>query len=87
MPNRQSPHAISFYFVLYLVAIVTVFVITMERDTLLRRRDEDIAHLVEIYVKPLRLAPAIDTARFFFPPQPDGDFRTRETDCEKRRAN
>ncbi len=68
MPNKQSPHAISFYFVLYLVAIVTVFVITMERDTLLRRRDEDIAHLVEIYVKPLKLAPAIDTARFFFPP-------------------
>ena len=59
---------ISFYFVLYLVAIITVFVITSERDNLLRQRDEDIAHLIEVYVKPLHLAPYTDTARFFVSP-------------------
>jgi hypothetical protein len=64
----SSSHRISFYFVLYLVAIISVFVITMERDNLLRKRDEDIAHLVEIYIKPLRLLPAVDTARFFVTP-------------------
>ena len=66
--NASSSHRISFYFVLYLVAIVSVFVITMERDTLLQKRDEDIAHLVEIYIKPLQILPAVDTARFFVTP-------------------
>jgi hypothetical protein len=55
---------ISFYFVLYLVAIITVFVITSERDQLLRQRDEDIAHLIEVYVKPLHLSAYADTTRF-----------------------
>ncbi len=59
---------ISFYFVLYIVAIVTVFVITMERDQLLKQRDDDIAHLIEVYVKPLRLSSYADTARFFVDP-------------------
>jgi hypothetical protein len=59
---------ISFYFVLYIVAIVTVFVITMERDHLLKERDEDIAHLVELYVKPLELTPYVDTAKYFIEP-------------------
>jgi hypothetical protein len=59
---------ISFYFVLYLVAIITVFVITSERDQLLRQRDEDIAHLIEVYVKPLHLTAYVDTARFFVSP-------------------
>jgi hypothetical protein len=66
--TANSSHRISFYFVLYLVAIVSVFVITMERDSLLQKRDEDIAHLVEIYIKPLQLLPAVDTARFFVAP-------------------
>jgi hypothetical protein len=60
--------SISFYFVLYLVAIITVFVITSERDQLLRQRDEDIVHLIEVYVKPLRLNPYADTTRFFVDP-------------------
>jgi hypothetical protein len=60
--------SISFYFVLYVVAITTVFVITMERDQLLRQRDEDMAHLIEVYVKPLRLSSYVDTARFFIDP-------------------
>ena len=60
--------SISFYFVLYLVAIITVFVITNERDSLLRQRDEDMAHLIAIYVKPLRLSAYVDTARFFVEP-------------------
>jgi len=62
-----SSGRISFYFVLYLVAIISVFVITMERDTLLRKRDDDIAHLVEIYLKPLHLTAAVDTTRYFLP--------------------
>ena len=57
--------SISFYFVLYLVAVITVFVITAERDQLLRQRDEDLAHLIEVYIKPLRLTAYADTARFF----------------------
>jgi hypothetical protein len=57
--------SISFYFVLYLVAVITVFVITGERDQLLRQRDEDLAHLIEVYIKPLRLTAYADTARFF----------------------
>ena len=65
--TSRTSHGISFYFVLYLVAIITVFVITTERDTLLRKRDEDIARLVEIYVKPLHLSPAADTVRYFLP--------------------
>ncbi len=68
MARRNSTsRGISFYFVLYLVAIITVFVITTERDTLLRKRDEDIARLVEIYIKPLHLSPAVDTVRYFLP--------------------
>ncbi|HEX9005904.1 MAG TPA: hypothetical protein VF889_01325 [Bacteroidota bacterium] len=63
----RTSHGISFYFVLYLVAIITVFVITSERDSLLRKRDEDIARLVEIYIKPLHLSPAVDTVRYFLP--------------------
>jgi len=59
---------ISFYFVLYIVAIVTVFVVTMERDHLLKERDEDIAHLVALYVKPLRLSPYVDTVKVFMEP-------------------
>lgn len=64
----MKSHNISFYFVLYIVAIITVFVITMERDKLLRQRDEDLAHLIEVYVKPLRLTPYVDTARIFLDP-------------------
>jgi hypothetical protein len=56
---------ISFYFVLYIVAIVTVFVITMERDQLLKARDDDFSHLVELYVKPLKLTPSIDTVKVY----------------------
>ncbi len=64
----MKSHNISFYFILYIVAIITVFVITSERDQLLRQRDEDLAHLIEVYVKPLRLTPYIDTARIFVDP-------------------
>lgn len=59
---------LSFYFVLYIVAIITVFAITVERDRVLRERDEVIAHLIEVYVKPLRLTAYVDTARFFIEP-------------------
>jgi len=59
---------VSFYFVLYIVAIVTVFVITMERDHLLKERDEDIAHLVELHLKPIELSPYEDTVKFFIDP-------------------
>jgi hypothetical protein len=59
---------ISFYFVLYLVAIVSVFFIAMERDHLLKERDEDIAHLVELHIKPLRLEPYDDTVRVSIAP-------------------
>ncbi len=59
---------ISFYFVLYIVAIVTVFVITMERDHLLKERDDDLARLVEVYVKPLKLTPYVDTVKVFIEP-------------------
>ncbi len=62
---------ISFYFVLYIVAVITVFVITSERDQLLRQRDEDLAHLIEVYVKPLRLTPYVDTARIYIDPSRD----------------
>ncbi len=61
----MKTQGISFYFVLYIVAVMTVFVITMERDQLLKERDEDIAHLVELYVKPLVLTPYLDTASFY----------------------
>jgi hypothetical protein len=59
---------LSFYFVLYVVAIITVFAITVERDHLLEQRDDVIAHLVAVYVKPLHLSATIDTARFFVEP-------------------
>ncbi len=71
----MKTQGISFYFVLYIVAVITVFVITMERDQLLKERDEDIAHLVELYVKPLDLAPYLDTASFYVDP---GQSFTRE---------
>jgi hypothetical protein len=59
---------LSFYFVLYVVAIITVFAITVERDHLLEQRDDVIAHLVAVYVKPLHLSATSDTARFFVDP-------------------
>jgi hypothetical protein len=62
---KKPTSGISFYFILYTVAIITVFVITMERDQLLRQRDEDLAHLVQVYIKPLQLSASVDTARFF----------------------
>jgi hypothetical protein len=58
----------SFYFVLYIVAIITVFAITVERDRVLGQRDEVIAHLIAVYVKPLRISASVDTARFFIDP-------------------
>ena len=64
----MKTQGISFYFVLYLVAVITVFVITMERDQLLKERDEDIAHLVELYVRPLVITPYVDTAFFYINP-------------------
>jgi hypothetical protein len=59
---------LSFYFVLYIVAMVTVFVIMMERDALLAKRDENIAQLVEIYVRQLHLSPNADTSITFADP-------------------
>jgi hypothetical protein len=59
---------LSFYFVLYIVAMVTVFVIMMERDALLSKRDENIAQLVEIYVRQLHLSPYADTSIIFADP-------------------
>ena len=64
----MKTQGISFYFVLYIVAVITVFVITMERDQLLKERDEDIAHLVELYVRPLELTPYLDTVSYFIDP-------------------
>jgi len=64
----MKTQGISFYFVLYIVAVITVFVITMERDQLLKQRDEDIAHLVELYVRPLVLTPYADTVFFYVNP-------------------
>jgi len=60
--------SLSFYFVLYIVAIITVFAITVERDHLLKQRDEVIAHLISVYVKPLQLAAYVDTTRIFIEP-------------------
>ena len=49
MPKQhKSAQGHSFYFVLYLVAIVTVFVITNERDMLLAKRADDMARLGNI---------------------------------------
>ena len=59
---------LTFYFILYLVAIVTVFAITVERDQVLDERDEVIEHLISVYVKPLALSSFVDTARFFIEP-------------------
>jgi hypothetical protein len=59
---------LSFYFILYLVAIITVFAITIERDRALKQRDELIAHLVSVNIQPLRLSAYVDTARFFIEP-------------------
>jgi hypothetical protein len=61
-------HHLSFYFVLYIVAMVTVFTIIMERDSLLAKQNENIAQLVEIYVRQLHLSPYADTAIIFAEP-------------------
>jgi hypothetical protein len=37
----------------------------MERDQLLKARDDDFSHLVELYVKPLKLTPSIDTVKVY----------------------
>jgi hypothetical protein len=66
--TKKPTSGISFYFILYLVAIITVFAITMERDQLLRQRDEDLAHLVQVYIKPLQMTASVDTARLFVGP-------------------
>lgn len=65
---ESKGHQLSFYFVLYIVAMVTVFVILMERDVLLSKRDENIAQLVEIYVRQLQLSPNADTTITFADP-------------------
>ncbi|MBI5473308.1 MAG: hypothetical protein HY961_13270 [Ignavibacteriae bacterium] len=59
---------IPFYFVLYLVAVVTVFGITHERDQLMAQRAKDMARLVNMYLKPLQVSPYIDTSRYFIGP-------------------
>ncbi|MFI5252734.1 MAG: hypothetical protein ACHQQQ_09925 [Bacteroidota bacterium] len=56
---------ISFYFILYLVAVMTVFAITVERDRTLEQRNAMIAQLVAVYVKPLHLNTYIDTTKYF----------------------
>ena len=63
--KKKQGHSISFYFVLYTVAIITVFVTVMERDALLLQRDEDMANLVQIYIKPLVMSAYVDTSQFF----------------------
>ena len=64
--------AVSFYFVLYLVAVITVFAITVERDNTLEQRNAIIAQLVEVSVRPLKLTPYEDTTKFFVPPEQTG---------------
>ncbi len=64
----MKTEGLSFYFVLYVVAIITVFAITVERDRVLNQRDEAIAQLVSAYVRPLVLSSYVDTARFFIEP-------------------
>jgi hypothetical protein len=59
---------ISYYFVLYLVAIITVFAITVERDKTLEQRNDVIANLVEVYVRPLRMSAYDDTTRYYIAP-------------------
>jgi hypothetical protein len=66
-PSKKQGHSISFYFVLYTIAIITVFVTVMERDALLHQRDVDMANLVQIYIKPLVMSSYVDTAQFFIP--------------------
>lgn len=66
---------ISYYFVLYLVAIITVFAITVERDKTLEQRNDVIANLVEVYVRPLQMSAYDDTTRFYIAPN-------RETTAE-----
>ena len=56
---------ISFYFVLYLVAVVTVFAITVERDKSLEEQNRLIAEMIQLYVKPLRLYPTLDTTTVY----------------------
>jgi hypothetical protein len=56
---------ISYYFALYLVAIITVFAITLERDEAFDVRDHLIADLLEVYLRPLKLSPYADTSRFY----------------------
>jgi len=59
---------VSFYFLLYLVAIITVFAITVERDRTLEQRNNVIAQLVEVNVRPLKLTSYVDTAKYFVAP-------------------
>ena len=56
---------ISFYFVLYLVAVMTVFAITVERDRTLEQRNQMIAQLVAVYVRPLHVNAYVDTTKYF----------------------
>lgn len=63
MASKSSD--ISYYFALYLVAIITVFAITLERDEAFEVRDQLIANLLEVYLRPLHLSPYADTSRFY----------------------
>jgi hypothetical protein len=56
---------ISFYFVLYLIAVMTVFAITVERDRTLEQRNAMIAQLVAVYVRPLHVLNYLDTTKYF----------------------
>jgi hypothetical protein len=56
---------ISFYFVLYLIAVMTVFAITVERDRTLEQRNAMIAQLVAVYVRPLHVTNYLDTTKYF----------------------
>jgi hypothetical protein len=56
---------ISFYFVLYLIAVMTVFAITVERDQTLEQRNAMIAQLVAVYVRPLHVLNYLDTTKYF----------------------
>lgn len=59
---------VSFYFILYVVAIITVFAITVERDRTLEQRNNVIAQLVEVNVRPLKLSAYVDTTKYFIAP-------------------
>lgn len=59
---------VSYYFALYLVAIITVFAITLERDEAFEERERLIVSLLEVYLRPLKLSPYADTSHFYFAP-------------------